>query len=237
MARRAILAAWAALAAALVAAGCATRGGAGRETWADFTMMGSQRGATLWSAGNPASHFQWSRASADEAHAQWTDPTRNNAPTSNERFLRVGDWVMLDGWWGNGTYYTQRIERDEWCDAACGNCTTIATEGPQHYARWQVPATDYCLRTEGRIVEQSSGKSFRFRHVQVWSAPRPCANGSQREERCIIQHETWWDDNQTPFERKLERSIYIAKGLGLGFRIEQSFPKPWQAEQRAEPAR
>ncbi len=199
-------------------------------------MMGSERGGTLYSGAHPASRYQWQRATPGEAHVQWTDPV-SGKPGSLERFVHVGDWVMLDGWWGNGTYYQQRIERDESCDAACANCTTLATEGAQHYARWRVPAADYCLRTEGRIVEQSSGKSFRFRHVQVWSAPRPCGNASQREARCIVQHETWWDDNQSAFELKLDRSNYIAEGIGLGFRIEQSFPKPWQAELRPEPAR
>ena len=141
---------------------------------------------------------------------------------------------MLDGWWDNHTYYTQRVTRESLCDANCGACKSLEG-GVQHYAMWRVPTYAYCLKAEGTITEQSSGKVTHFRHVQVYTPPAPCANKTFAHETCITHHETWWDDRHSEFREKKDRTSYLAKGLGLGFRIEQTFPKPWHAELRDPP--
>jgi hypothetical protein len=217
---------WIAL--ALVLAGCATP--APQATWAEYSLMGTTRGAEIHADGQPASRFAWSNAVQGEAHIRWGDP-RRWPPSYRERFRREGDWVMLDGWWDNGTYYRLALAREEVCDATCARCTPLAGGGgPQHYVRWQVPAQAYCLRAAGRIIEESSGKSTRFEHEQVWHPPGPCRNAAFGHHACIRQLERWWDDNGAPFALKLERTNWLALGLGPGFIIEQTLPKPWRAE-------
>lgn len=201
------------------------------ETWADYSMMGKRRTGQIWASGKVASQFQWVPRSATEADVYYGDP-ENWPPEYRERFVRDGDWVMLHGWWGNGTYYEVSVGKEELCDRDCESCTTIATSGPQHYAKWSIPAQPYCLRAEGVITEQSSGKTLRFGHTQWYGAPAPCANSYFSGQRCISQREVWWDDNATPYQRKLDRRQQLAKNLGPGFTIDQVFPASWKAELR-----
>jgi hypothetical protein len=213
------------------AAAAGTREDRLTETWASYSMMGKRGAGRIWSDGRVVSQFEWRPRGKDEWEIRWGDPA--NWPAGNgERFIRAGDWVMLDGWWGNGTYYSLRVTKDELCDERCGHCTTIATNGPQHYAKWRIHPTAYCLRANGTITEESSGKVLRFEHVQVYSPPAPCNNTYHTGRRCIRQWESWSDDRLTPFGKKLEREQLLAKGLGEGFTIRQWFPTPWQAELR-----
>ncbi|HUR88501.1 MAG TPA: hypothetical protein VMZ74_05375 [Ramlibacter sp.] len=215
-----------ALPAAFMVAACAGQPAA--DVWGDYSLMGRAASGVIWDERAPASLYQWDTVSANEAHIHWGSP--KNWPTEHrERFIHSGDWVLLDGWWGNGTYYTQRVTKEMLCDAACNSCKPL--EGDvQHYAMWRVPAHAYCLQAEGTITERSSGKVLHFKHVQVYTPPAPCSNTSFAHATCITQHETWWDDNRTQFEKKLDRTEYLGKGLGHGFRIDQTFPKPWHAE-------
>lgn len=201
------------------------------ETWADYSMMWKRRTGQIWASGKIASQFQWVPRSATEADVYHGDPDKW-PPEYRERFVRDGEWVMLQGWWGNGTYYAVNVSKEELCDQDCGSCTTVATSGPQHYAKWAIPGQPYCLRAEGVVTEQSSGKTLRFGHTQWYGAPAPCANSYFSGQRCISQREVWWDDNSTPYQKKLDRKQQLAKGLGPGFTIDQVFPAPWKAELR-----
>jgi hypothetical protein len=206
------------------------------ESWADFSMMGKNQSGMLWSGMDPASRYQWVRISANESHIYWGEPTKKWPPAYHERFIRVGEWVMLDGWWGDGTYYTVRVDREEQCDAACEHCTLIASDGPQRYARWTVPSTPYCLKAKGTITYQEPSPGvIHFDHQQVYTPGALCSTSQGLLARCITQHETWWDDKSGVFEKRLERVNSIAKGIG-GFRVDQVFPGPWHAEYR-EPSR
>jgi hypothetical protein len=72
-----------------------------------------------------------------------------------------------------------------------------------------------------------------FFHSQIWSPPSPCRNDYLGEQICIRQWESWSDNNGAPgapITRKLERSVYLARGVGLGFVIDQTYPHSWHAE-------
>ncbi|TXH77275.1 MAG: hypothetical protein E6Q88_02100 [Lysobacteraceae bacterium] len=202
-----------------------------QETWAEYSMMGQRRAAQIWSGGAAVSQFAWAPQSATESHVYWGDP-QAWPPTYHERFIVSGDWVLLDGWWGNGTYYTLRVTNERYCDISCNQCATIATSGPQHYVRRQIPTAAYCLKADGVITELSSGKRLRFGHTQVYWPPASCSNAYISGQRCIRQWESWWDDNGTSYQRKIDRDQYLAKGLGNGFIIQTYYPAPWRADMR-----
>lgn len=221
-----LIALWIVLASALSAPAAQAQ-----ETWQEYSMMGQRRAAQLWSGGVAASQYAWAPQNANESHVYWGDP---NAwpPTYHERFIVSGDWILLDGWWGNGTYYTLRVTDERLCDITCNQCTTIATSGPQHYVKRQIPAGAYCLKADGVITEQSSGKTLRFGHTQAYWPPATCSNAYYSGQRCIRQWESWWDDNGTPYQRKLDRDQYLAKGMGNGFIVQTYFPSSWRADMR-----
>jgi hypothetical protein len=203
------------------------------DVWGDYSLMNRPVTGEIWDDHQPASLYHWDVVSANESHVHWGNP-RKWPVEHRERFIHSGDWVLLDGWWDHGTYYTQRVAQENLCDANCSSCRPLEG-GVQHYAQWRIPDHGYCLQAEGTITERSSGKVIHFRHLQVYTPPAPCSNRSFAHATCITQHETWWDDNHKEFQKTLDRTIYLAKGLGNGFRIEQTFPKPWHAELHEPP--
>jgi hypothetical protein len=215
----------------LLLASCATPPATPPETWADYSLMGTAATATLWADGAPASRYAWSAVAPDEAHIRWGVP-QAWPPELRERFLVRGDWIMLDGWWDHGTYFKQEVTDNRWCDAQCNHCRSLPVPGPQHYTRREVAAQGYCLKARGTIVNGATGARINFTHDQVYSPPAPCDNAALKDQRCITQHETWWDDNGSAFGKKLERTILLAKGLGPGFVTAQTFPSDWRAEWR-----
>jgi hypothetical protein len=57
---------------------------------------------------------------------------------------------------------------------------------------------------------------------------------------CIRQWESWSDNNSTPGEpitRKLERSVYLARGVGMAFVIDQTYPHPWTWQEGIGPGK
>ena len=42
----------------------------------------------------------------------------------------------------------------------------------------------------------------------------------------------WWDDNGHPYGLQLDRTQYIARGLGMAFEIRQTYPSAWLADGR-----
>jgi len=171
----------------------------------------------------------------------WGDPSKS-PPDNVERFVHIGDWVMLDGYEQRsfGTYNVQRVNRELLGDESCQNMVPLPSdEGRQHYVQWTIPSRAYCLQAWGTITEQSSGQTVDFFHVQVWSPPSPCRNDYWGEQTCIRQWESWSDNNGTPgvpITRKLERSVYLARGIGLGFVIDQTYPHSWHAELHSDSA-
>jgi hypothetical protein len=199
-------------------------------TYDEFSRIDKRSAGQFGSGGAVAGQWSWRTEKPGEYSINW----EQEEPENRERFLRSesGDWLLMDGWGKKGTtYYEQRVTSEETGDAACEGMKPIASEGDrQHYVRWNIPAEGYCLDARGTIQEEKGGKKINFRHRQVWSPPEPCSNTTFKDQECITQHEIWWDDNNHPYEKTLDRKVQLAKGLGMAFRIDQSVPKPWSAE-------
>ncbi|MEC3980314.1 hypothetical protein [Amycolatopsis sp. H20-H5] len=204
------------------------------STYGDFSMMFKQSAGQFKPSDGSAFQWTWAPKSATESWVAWGDP-KTWPPAGSEHFLRAGDWVLLDGWSGNGTYYSQRVTSESSCDGAGANCAAIPSDGGrQHYVRWNVPTSNYRLKAVGTITEQSSGKVIDFSHTQTWGAPHACHNARHPAQTCITQSEAWADNNGlptgSPIRETLRRDIQIAAGLGVAFTIDQQVPSPWHAE-------
>lgn len=202
------------------------------ENYGQYSLMKQRRAGQFYSGGSPAGQWSWTPR-GDESEVLWGDPSKW-PPDSAEHFIHAGDWVLLDGWRSFGTYYVQRVNRELIGDGTCQNMVSLPADGGrQHYVQWKIPPRAYCLQAWGTITEKSSGKTMDFFHSQVWSPPSPCQNIYLGSRTCIRQWETWSDNNGTPdspITRKLERSVYLARGIGMGFVIDQTYPHPWRAE-------
>ncbi|HEV7827289.1 MAG TPA: hypothetical protein VGP04_00285 [Pseudonocardiaceae bacterium] len=202
------------------------------ENYGEYSLMTQRHAGQFYSEGNAAGQWSWT-PQGDESEVLWGDPSKW-PPDSAERFRHAGDWVLLDGWRSFGTYYVQRVNRELIGDGSCQNLVPLPSEGGrQHYVQWKIPPRAYCLQAWGTITDQLSGKTLDFSHAQVWSPPGPCHNIYLGGQTCIRQWESWSDNNGSPgspITRKLEREVYLARGIGMGFMIDQTYPQPWHAE-------
>jgi hypothetical protein len=208
---------------------------AAQPTYDEFARMSVRSAGQYWSGSLVGGQWAWNPQAAGESRISWGDPAAW-PPSYAEAFIHSGDWVVLDGWADNGTYYTVRVTQEQIGDASCGGMQALPSDGGrQHYVRWSVPAQAYCLKAWGTITEQSSGKVVDFGHTQIWSPPAACRNAYFAGQTCIRQWESWWDNRGapgTPIVRKLDRDQYLARGMGMAFVIQQYFPKPWRADLR-----
>ena len=204
------------------------------ENYGEYSLMTKRHAGQYYSGGIPAGQWSWT-PDGDQSEVMWGDPAKW-PPDNVERFQHAGDWVLLDGYERRslGTYYVQRVSRELIGDESCQNMMPLPPAGGrQHYVQWKIPSRAYCLQAWGTITEQPSGKIVEFFHGQVWSPPSPCQNTYFGSQTCIRQWETWSDNNGapgSPITRKLERNVYLARGIGMGFVIDQSYPLPWHAE-------
>ena len=201
------------------------------ETYGDFSLMFSRSAGQYWSGNQVGGQWAWSPQSSQESWIGWGNPA-TWPPAYHERFLLSGDWVYVDGWWDNNTYYKIQTS-SEWTanDTNCLNRTYLST-GAQHYVKWTVPSSSYCVHAEGIITEMSTGHITTYRHDQKWSRQDVCANPYNASRPCLIQTESWWDDNNSPFQLKLTRSGSIGKGVGMAWNIRQTFPSVWNSDLR-----
>ena len=225
---------------ALLASCGAPAHAAAAPTWGSYSMMltggvaGHGAAGQFWSGDQAGGKWEWDTISTTEAHVYWGDPAKW-PPSYHEQFIRSGDWVTLPGWFDNGTFYAVKTSVEWQAAADCRTGRTyLPTGGPQHYVRWTVPGTTYCLYAEGTITEQSTGTIVHFVHQQVWSPPAACGTNAYglTAPSCISQWESWSDDNGAPMRLKLERTATLAQGLGMNFRIRQTFPSVWGADLR-----
>lgn len=202
------------------------------EDYGQYSMMNRRHAGQFYAGGKLAGQWSWT-PQGDESEVLWGDPSRW-PPASAERFIRAGNWVLLDGWRDHGTYYVQRVHRELIGDGSCRNLVPVPSDGGrQHYVQWTIPRKAYCLQAWGTITEQFSGKTVDFSHTQVWSPPSSCHNAYLGAQTCIRQWESWSDNKESPgapITRKLERSVSLARGIGMGFVIDQSYPHSWRAE-------
>ena len=198
--------------------------------YADFSRITERSAGQFGTGDSVAGQWSWRTDGPGEYSITWDQEN----PENRERFLlsEDGEWLLLDGWGKKGVeYYQQRVTEERVGDADCTNMTELPSEGNlQHYVRWRIPEEGYCLDARGTIVEEKGGPEITFRHRQVWSPPAPCSNATYPDRVCITQHEIWWDDNGHPYEKVLDRTIRLARGLGMAFTIHQTFPQEWSAE-------
>ncbi|MGH3870827.1 MAG: hypothetical protein ACRDSR_04805 [Pseudonocardiaceae bacterium] len=206
------------------------------DDYGQYSLMTQRHTGLFYSGGRPAGQWSWIPR-GDESEVLWGDPSKW-PPANAERFLHTGNWVLLDGWRDHGTYYLQRVHRELVGDGSCRNLQPIPPDGDrQHYVQWTIPPRAYCLQAWGTITEQLTGKTVDFFHTQTWSAPSSCRNSYYGTRTCIRQWESWWDNKDAPgapLTRKLERSVSLARGVGMGFVIDQSYPHLWHAELYSE---
>jgi len=201
------------------------------ETYADYSRIAERAAGQFVSHDGAPAQWAWRTDRPGQYSISWEE----HEPESREHFIRSpdGNWLFLDGWSDNDTYYTQRVTEESVGDANCNNMHSIPSDGGrQHYVKWYVPTEGYCLDAKGIITEQSTGKTFQFRHRQAWLPPASCSNDYFADRVCISQREAWWDDNQHPWAQTLDREQYIAKGLGMAFKIRQTHPSPWSGTLR-----
>lgn len=210
------------------------------ETWNDYSLMQSRAAGQFWSGGTVAGQWAWSPQSPSSSDIAWGDP-KSWPPSYGEKCLLSADgqWVLLDGYsdgTGLPTRNVQRVTSESIGDANCSGMTPIPSDaGRQHYVQWNIPSSGYCLYAEGTISGPNpDGSTFtvHFAHRQRWSPPSRCANAYFSRATCIAQREEWWDDNGSPFALRIDRTQQLARGLGVGFTIRQTFPITWGADGR-----
>jgi hypothetical protein len=224
----------------IVVAGLAINGparvsAATQETYGDYSLMFSPSAGQYFAGGQVAGQWTWSPQSGTASDISWGDPA-TWPPASAEHFIRHGNWVELDGYsHGQGQPVTevQRVTSEEIGDADCDNMRPLPSVGGlQHYVMWNIPATGYCLDAVGTITSTVNGAVVHFAHKQQWEPSAPCSNAYLSGQACIAQHEQWWDDNGHSFSLVLDRTQYIARGLGMAFKIRQTYPTSWSADGR-----
>ncbi|WP_433163253.1 hypothetical protein [Kribbella sp. CA-247076] len=205
------------------------------EDYGQYSLMFEKAAGQYWAGQSAAGQWAWTPLSATESDISWGDPTAW-PPKSAERFVRDGDWVLLDGYndgAGRPLTQIQRVTSERIGDANCENLKDVPSAGGrQHYVRWTIPTTGYCLDARGTIKPPDGSTTVNFRHLQKWLPPHPCANPYHSGQTCITQVEQWWDDNQHPYALQLSRTVELARGLGMAFTNHTTVPVTWNANGR-----
>jgi hypothetical protein len=228
-------------AAAVLMLAVAAPASAASPNYGDYSMMFGKNAGQVWAGGAAASQWAWKPLSATESEVQWGDPAAW-PPSYGEHFVKDGDWVLVNGYFDHqhNAFNEQRVTAESIGDGNCQNMQPIPSNGGrQHYAKWTIATTAYCLKATGTITVGANGAVVHFQHDQVWYPPAKCSNSYLGAQTCIRQHERWSDDNGTTFSLSLERDQYIALNRGLAFKIHHTYDRtwtpghaPWDAELR-----
>ncbi|MEV8373914.1 hypothetical protein AB0P21_14305 [Kribbella sp. NPDC056861] len=223
------------LAAALLTAGTPAVA-APAENYGQYSLMFERSAGQYWAGGVAAGQWTWSPLDAAISDISWGDP-KTWPPSSAERFVRSGDWVLLEGYndgAGRPLTQIQRVTSEKIGSATCTGMQPLASAGGrQHYVRWTIPRVGYCLDAVGTIRPPDGATTVNFRHVQRWSPPHACSNAYFSGETCITQFEQWWDDNRHAYGLQLSRTLELARGKGMAFTNHTTVPLSWTAEARS----
>jgi hypothetical protein len=207
---------------------------AAAENYGQYSLMFERSAGQYWAGGTAAGQWAWTPlADASASDISWGDP-KAWPPKSAERFVRDGDWVLLEGYndgAGRPLTQIQRVTSESVGTATCSDLKPIPSAGGrQHYVKWTVPRAGYCLDARGTIKPSNGSTTVNFRHVQKWLPPHPCSNPTFANQTCITQVEQWWDDNNHPYALQLSRSLELARGLGMAFTNRTTVPVKWNAD-------
>jgi hypothetical protein len=206
------------------------------ETYDQYSLMFERSAGQYWAGGVAAGQWSWSPSgAAGTSDISWGDP-KTWPPSSAERFVRSGDWVLLEGYndgAGRPLTQIQLVTSEKIGSATCTGIQPLASAGGrQHYVRWTIPSVGYCLDAVGTIKPPNGSTTVNFRHLQRWSPPHACANAYFSGQTCITQFEEWWDDNRHAFGLQLSRTVELARGKGMAFTNHTTVPVVWNAEGR-----
>lgn len=236
-ARRALCVVLVTLALLVLAAGLAQGAPRRVTTYDQYAMLNTRHAGQIWADNALASQWAWTPQDSTTSHISWGEPA-NWPPDNHERFVRVGDWLLLEGFGNNaGVFAPQVVTRETIGDVNCANQRTLPVDPArrQHYVRWDIPTSPYCLQAWGYI--DYLGTRVDFYHRQVWfppSAPGACRNAYFTGQTCIKQWEIWRDNNGNPGGPLIERhrrDNVLAKGIGPGF-ILHDYRTGWHADLR-----
>lgn len=194
-------------------AGCFTQ--ESDATFLQYSLMNkNSSGVIVDTDGNY--HTKWERTvtSSNSSIINWGD---------NEEFFHWDDnWIYLDKYRNLTTKeeYEQYVTHQEFCQHNV--CTIISTEGKQKYAP-MIVNSNYTLDTIGYILTPQKNK-IQFRHLQSVTVNVNCSTQYYSNQKCLIQNEKWWDDNQSVFSLKLYKNTWYAMNLGIGFMIQNKIP-------------
>lgn len=211
-------------------------------TYGDYSRMFERSAGQFWS-GDWRNQWAWTPQGGNVSYIRWGNPD-SWPPNNYEKFMRSanGKWVLLDGYGNSSGLAKQRVTKEQIGDVNCQNMRPIPSEGGrQHYVKWNIQPTAYCLEAWGKIVVPGSAP-VDFYHKQVWFQPSgpTCSNGYYRNQTCIKQYEVWKDNNPAnggtaggPLKVRNERDNIFAKGLGPAFIIHNYVPNNgWEAHLR-----
>jgi hypothetical protein len=205
------------------------------ENYGQYSLMFEKSAGQYWAGGAAAGQWAWTPLTATTSDISWGDP-KAWPPKSAEHFIHSGDWVLLDGYndgAGRPLTQLQRVTSEKIGSATCTGMQPIASAGGlQHYVKWNIPTTGYCLDAVGTIKPPNNSTTVNFRHLQKWTPPHACSNSYFSGQTCITQFEQWWDDNHHPYALQLSRTLEIAKGKGPAFTNHTTVPVPWNADAR-----
>lgn len=205
------------------------------ENYGQYSLMFERAAGQYWAGDAAAGQWAWTPLSVTESDISWGDP-KAWPPKSAEHFIHSGDWVLLDGYndgAGRPLTQVQRVTLEKIGSPDCTEMQPIpSADGKQHYVKWTVPTTGYCLDATGTIKPPNGSTTVNFRHLQKWSPPHTCSNPYFANQTCITQFEQWWDDNQHPYSLQLQRTLELARGLGPAFTNRTTVPVTWNADAR-----
>jgi hypothetical protein len=213
--------------------GAQPAGAAPGQNYGQYSLMFERAAGQYWAGGTAAGQWAWTPSSATTSDISWGDP-KAWPPKSAERFVREGDWVLLDGYndgAGRPLTQVQRVISEKLGDATCAGMQPLpSAAGRQHYVKWTIPSAGYCLDASGTMKPPNGSTTVNFRHLQKWLPPHPCSNPTFTRQTCITQVEQWWDDNNHAYSLQLSRSIELARGLGMAFTNRTTVPITWNAD-------
>lgn len=188
------------------------------DIYSNYSLMNGSNAGQIWSSVGASSQWAWSPQSSTESYIQWGNPA-NWPPSYYEDFYHDNDWVYLKG----SNNEDLRVTDEQIGDVNCNNLVSIPLNNPayQHYTKWGIsPSTDYCLKANGTLTDTTTGSVVNFGHEQIWYHPQSCSNAYYSNKTCLIQFESWWDNNGHPFQEVIRRRVWIAKNIGMAFKIQ-----------------
>jgi hypothetical protein len=205
-------------------------------TYDQFSRITQRSAGQYWQGGTAAGQWAWAPNLDGSSDISWGDLAPWPPPTF-EHFSRDGQWVYLEGYGDRttGEFLRQVVTSESIGDVNCQTMTSLPyVGGRQHYTKWTVGSTAYCLDAVGYL--DYHGTRIDFHHQQVWFPPSgpTCSNSYFTRQTCVKQFERYWDNNGNPggpLVLRQWRDHILALSLGPAF-IVHDWSTGWEAHGR-----